>query len=92
MALVTGAANGLGRALSVALAREGMAVGAVDRDEEALGDLGADLDRILAVEPLLDVPTLGDVLQSAGGGGAAAGGLAGALLRHCQSGDSAKRG
>lgn len=46
VALITGAASGLGRALSLALAREGTAIAAVDLNEDGLRSLAEELGRL----------------------------------------------
>ncbi len=44
IALITGAANGLGRAAAIALAREGATIVATDRDEKGGAALGAEIE------------------------------------------------
>lgn len=58
VALITGAGNGIGRQLAVLLAAEGARVAAVDRDEEALGKLMAELQGNQAASAQVDVTNL----------------------------------
>ena len=43
--MVTGAAHGIGRACAIALARKGLGVAAIDKDEAALGSLAGELEK-----------------------------------------------
>jgi NAD(P)-dependent dehydrogenase (short-subunit alcohol dehydrogenase family) len=55
LALVTGAGSGIGRATALALAREGMRVVVVDRDERAAEDVGRALGAQSALVVTVDV-------------------------------------
>ena len=55
-AIVTGAASGIGRACAVALAAEGVRVGAIDRDEEAVRALAVEIGGHCAVADVRDEP------------------------------------
>lgn len=61
VALVTGAAGGIGRAVVAELARASTRVVAVDRDERALAALASDLGDGLVVTRTLDITSADDV-------------------------------
>ena len=65
--VVTGGANGIGRATTLQLSRAGWAVLAVDRDQEALGDLTAAEPTVSALAgDLTDVATVHEAVAAAG--------------------------
>ena len=57
-ALVTGGAHGIGRACAIRLARAGAVVTVVDRDEQAVKELAAEIRGRAVVANLLDVESL----------------------------------
>src|SRR5438128_780314 len=58
-ALVTGAGRGLGRELALALARRGIAVGAIDREPAGLITLAAELPGVVwELADVADAPSL----------------------------------
>ncbi len=66
VAVVTGAASGIGRAVAVAAAREGMRVAAIDVDADGLAGLGTELDGVTEVLQLaVDVTDLAAVEAAA---------------------------
>jgi NAD(P)-dependent dehydrogenase (short-subunit alcohol dehydrogenase family) len=66
VSLVTGAASGIGRATALELSRQGSTVAALDRDEEGLARLAADLgDRIQPV--VLDLSAVEDIRSAVSG-------------------------
>ncbi|WP_420124202.1 3-hydroxybutyrate dehydrogenase [Nakamurella sp.] len=63
-ALITGAASGIGRAIAEQFVQDGAAVVAVDRDEERLGKVCADLGATPLVLDLSDTAALPDAIAA----------------------------
>ena len=59
-ALVTGASRGIGRAIAMALAAEGVALGLSGRDQEALDECSEEILKISGLSPTLIVADLSD--------------------------------
>ena len=63
VALITGAAHGIGRGLAIQLAREGYAIGAIDIDGPALTRLTTEMGALTAVADVTDAAGLQRAMQ-----------------------------
>ena len=63
VALITGAAHGIGRGLAIQLAREGYAIGAIDVDGPALTRLTTEMGALTAVADVTDAAGLQRAMQ-----------------------------